>query len=423
MLKKYILLIVWIFILFSFSGCNKEAEQISQNIITSENMMKDLKRLYRNVCIVHPLLKDKEFKEKYDDLYEKLYERISEPMTVEEFYFVVVEALMPFNDAHTNARYSGHTDFIPLSLLWTDEGMIINKDSKKLRKGDKILKIGSKAPDEIISEIKEVVPSENDYWLKFIASHILPQKLYLWKFGVVNKDKVNIKVEHFDGDVEEIELAFESYLPHNSQETSKVKPYKYKIMKDKNLGVFQLDQCIYTNEYISLMNEFFKEVRENNITKVAVDLRRNTGGDLTVLNEFLSYVDVNEYEFFRDSLEEYNLVSKAYHRDDKLYKDKIYILTSNAVMSAANTFASVIKYNNIGKIVGQCTGNSPSHYGHIIHFDLLNSKIKISVSQTHWIWQGDKNSSNTLEPDVYVPVTRKDIVEDNDAVMEWVIND
>ena len=62
-----------------------------------------------------------------------------------------------------------------------------------------------------------------------------------------------------------------------------------------NLAVFTLTSCVYDEEYCSTVAAFFQRVDSLGIENVIVDLRGNTGGNSLVANEFLRYLDVDQY--------------------------------------------------------------------------------------------------------------------------------
>ena len=48
------------------------------------------------------------------------------------------------------------------SFVWLKDGMIISENTDLLKKGDKILSIGNKEPEQILKEMKKIIPAEND---------------------------------------------------------------------------------------------------------------------------------------------------------------------------------------------------------------------------------------------------------------------
>lgn len=53
------------------------------------------------------------------------------------------------------------------------------------------------------------------------------------------------------------------------------------------------------------------------------------------------------------------------------FKRNVYILTSSLTFSSANDFAVIFRDNNIGKIIGEPTGNQSSSYGMCLGLNYL----------------------------------------------------
>ena len=421
MYKKIISLFLCILILLGTSGCSNPPLK-TDVLLQPEQMKEDLDCLYKAVVDTHPKIEENNFKNEYDKIYKKLYDKIKKPMTVEKFIFIAEEAVMPFHDAHTSIfrmNIGSGIKAIPLKFLWLEGGMIVSDNTDLLKKGDKIISIGNKTPGQILKEMKMVIPAENDMRVKHLSQHFLPYIEYLDKLGLIYKNSVSVKVEHIDGKIQTVKLPL---IDATDEWVLNMEPYTYEIKKDNDLAVFHLNACVEDEGYREILNDFFSEVQLNGIDKIAVDLRHNTGGDSRVMDEFLRHIKIDDYTGYADR-RVYQICPKVkvYHDDGNLYNGKIYVLTSNATFSSANWFAVTFKYNKIGTIVGEPTGNALNCYGNINSFTLPNSKLYVSISKNNWVSPYMDDSKNTLEPDVYIPLTREDVVSGNDPCINWII--
>ncbi|MBO8140373.1 MAG: hypothetical protein H0Z22_07910 [Thermosipho sp. (in: Bacteria)] len=217
----------------------------------------------------------------------------------------------------------------------------------------------------------------------------------------------------------------------------------YTIDTKNSLGVFRLDKCIYNDVYKKTLENFFKEVAKNNIRNIAIELRKNTGGNSQIINEFMRYVDIDEYLFYTEdirfskqaseqrryirksrykSYSNRTIVNKKVSNKDLIYNGKLYVLTSSYTFSSANWFAVVIRDNNLGIIIGEPTGNQPSSYGDILRFQLPVSGFKFYVSHKKWVRPNtDNDPENSLYPDVEIYTTIEDILNEKDPQMEKLI--
>jgi C-terminal processing protease CtpA/Prc len=225
---------------------------------------------------------------------------------------------------------------------------------------------------------------------------------------------------------------------------SKSAPWvRFEIHKKQNLGVFVLDECTNNELYRDTLHRFFAEVREAKITRIAVDVRRNGGGDSSVLREFLQHLDVESYTHF-GSLTRWSPEARAQvgglarfawgtrrigqrrvqnSRVEKPFCGDVFIVTSKATFSSANWFAVIVQDNKIGKVLGEPTGNAPTSFGDQLRFELTHSGLSYRLSFKLWIRPDPKRDpADTLAPDCVIPTTARDLVDGRDAVLDFLRN-
>lgn len=202
----------------------------------------------------------------------------------------------------------------------------------------------------------------------------------------------------------------------NSDEIRTAKTYRdnndgsfvnYYIDEVNGLAILTLDSCVINKQYIDCVNNMFKEVKEQNIQNVVVDLRNNTGGNSGVVNEFIRYVDIDSYKnpIVKQRFGWFSIpVCSRYGKNDKyeelLFDGKIYLLTSNITFSSAMTFTDIIQANKIGIIVGESPGNAPNCYTDTAMFLTPNTRTEIMIS-TKRQYAIDKNKKEGLiQPDI-----------------------
>ena len=98
------------------------------------------------------------------------------------------------------------------------------------------------------------------------------------------------------------------------------------------------------------------------------------------------------------------------------YNGKIYILTSHATFSAAVMVAHCAKDNNLATIVGEIPGNSPTHFGNVVHvlddsgndmgrkdFETPNSKLSFRTTYMKFYRTDETKDGKRLIHDIKVP--------------------
>lgn len=424
--KKILTLLLISIFFFSICGCESSKQifnsktQTDLNMINKNDMKEDLDCLYDNLVKTHPEFKDAAFKKEYDKFYKGLYKKIKHPLKYEDFYFIIISALTPLKDGHTYAYYHLDQRYIPLEFIWTEaDGMIISKDNGRLKKGDKIISISNKTPEDILKSLKNIISAENDYWIKYRAQSFLPSDIFLRKLGLIQNDKVSIRVEHINGLKEDIDLNFNGD-PVPKEPTLN----KYEIIKDKGIAVLHLNELINDKLYSDMLDDFFKEVKDNNIKTIVIDLRHCNGGDSGTLNTFLTYLNIHAYKpYVMENMQ--NLLGIEQYNNNKEninYNGDIYVMTSPATFSSAVIFAETLKVNKIGTAIGEPAGNAPTHYGAPETIGLPHYFNTVCISTLENISPDNNRTDKFLKPDIYIPLTRDDIAENIDPVMKWLEN-
>ena len=94
-------------------------------------------------------------------------------------------------------------------------------------------------------------------------------------------------------------VTYDEYVAFNNIDATSEEddPFVYYEIDTKNdIAILTLDSCINNEEYKDCLNKMFSEIKENGIHNVAVDLRNNHGGNSSVANEFLKYINIDTYK-------------------------------------------------------------------------------------------------------------------------------
>ncbi|MBO7336393.1 MAG: hypothetical protein J6U42_05590 [Lachnospiraceae bacterium] len=239
------------------------------------------------------------------------------------------------------------------------------------------------------------------------AQNVSANKAYLEYCGVDVSDGVTYTYL-VDGEEKDVHYSFvpvneiKGYSPSSNNRSF----VNYEIDKDRKVGIFELDECNYNDEYRKTLKAFFEEVSANGIESVIVDLRDNGGGNSAVADEFIHYLDADKYYRLPMDIRYGNLLIKF---KNKLIKNKkleprfsgdVYILTSTNTFSAAKDFTMLVKDSGLGTVVGEPSGNLPDSYGDSINFMLPNSRLYYSMSFKRWFRIDETKRGLPLEADV-----------------------
>lgn len=401
---------------------NGEFVKLQDEYISPENAKDDLEQLQSFIVLNHPKLQNKKLGKKFLNQVEETKKSIKDPIKKDELYLIIQELLVTLEDAHTKAAFMPETKKIPLDFLWLDDDIVITESFNEFLKGDKILKIGDRNTKQILLELRKAIPAENEFWVKSMGEALLLTKAYLKKLELIEANgEVIFTIERANGHVKKIREHLDMFTFYERYKEYSIDPYSFNVY-DNNLAIFTLNKCIANNGVAREIENFFKMVEEKNISKIGIDLRENYGGDSRVINQFLRYIkNKQEYKSYviKNNYKKMKLV-KTSSNDEYMYSGRIYILTSKNTFSSAVLFANTFKINDIATIIGEPSGNSVSHYGDPIHKMLENSNVSIFVSTKYWE-SPDGSNESILKPNVLIVKNQKDIIDDNDPVIEWLL--
>jgi len=348
---------------------------------------------------------------------------------------LLARVLVPLHDAHTALAPPRSGETIALPFSWLAEGLVVTADAGDLRRGDAIEAVAGRNSGELMALLGSHVPAENQHWLRLQAPGLLADLGMLRFFGLCEKAPVAVRIER-DGKRIDVEVG-PGPIPGPR---GKALPWaRHEIDTKHSLGVFTLDRCTVDETYREALDAFFTAVRVAKVTRVAVDLRANSGGNSGVVDEFLRYIDVESYASFsgdvrwsaaalqqRKALGQVRFESAKANRKRNVrvegpFAGELLVLTGPGTFSSGNWFAVVVQDNHLGKVVGEPTGNAPSSFGDILSFTLPNSGLCYTVSFKRWIRPDPaRDPAICLEPDVAVPRTRQNVRDGTDPVLEWL---
>ena len=425
----------------------------STDTISVEMMKQDFEFTLQKLESIHPLTVNG-CSDEQKEIIKDIRKEIKKPLKKREFEFLINRLFYTFHDAHTNLWFDWRTG-ISLPILWLKNGMFIlkfndnskyykyfihnrftNLQTSNFQNGDKIISIGDKSVECIINELKQIICTENYSFIKLMGQDVLISRSYLDFYNLIHNDSVKITIER-NHEIIETKIP----VVKLGQRLKDKKWIEYSIDNINDFAILNLKQCIFDSTYKATLRKFFKEANENNINNVILDLRVNDGGDSQVVAEFIRYFDIDDFIWYGANVR-YSPDVRAITKESEfgykhfppylfknnrvsaelVFKGNLFVLTNKNTFSSANMFAVIIKDNNIGKIVGESTGNKPTCYGNPLNFMMPNSEIYFRVSIKEFLRPNSKaNSEDSLYPDIEVYTTIDDVINDKDTQLEKIV--
>lgn len=368
----------------------------TDSVLTAEQALEDFDYIYRVISENHPCFLDKSGLDKeIDSVYE------SERRSLAENPEITVKTLWRSASEMCHALGDAHTIVVPITDTYAEDWSKIN--------GGEVVSIDGVPCADLLADFRSFFSYEPqvDFYADHMFGQVILRKSFLELLGIDTSDGADYEIiidgetvtEHYDF----VEGADVKGIGNSAELCS------YTIDKENSIGIFTLNECVLNNEYKTALKVFFDEVKDNNIRTVAVDLRENGGGNSLVINEFLRYIDVDEYTIFGGTderqggkLKIWSAEREKNKKTDNAFDGELYALTSNFTFSSGMNFAVAIADNNIGKIIGEIPGNLPGHYGDKLSFQCPNSGLIVSVSYKKFHRADSAKDGQPLMPDVIV---------------------
>jgi hypothetical protein len=394
---------------------------------------------------------------------------IANPQTAESFYFTLNRFLQNFDDAHTLVRWqeadTERYEHINLPVAWNESGIFFIQDTADFNRGERIHRMGPLDESELLARLREVIPAENNGYLMAQAASLLNRADYLRMLEIVNaNNSVVIEVSDTNGSLRQ---ASTQLITASSNQTGQSQ-VSYQVWPQDSLAVLRFDRFDYNEQLAHGMEAFFQDVKEQDIRKVAVDLRNNPGGDSAVAFAFLEHFSDIDYRSFSvdirvseelDTLAPHFAIAAMnpvleqfgqppipenashYRLDqnvvkaivlsrlvlvppDKMVKvsgKQIYLLTNALTFSSGNLFTILVKDNKLGQIIGEPTGNRVGFNGSELHFDIPHTRLYLNLSTARMIRPGpSQGDADSIVPDVYIPLTPDAVVAGTDSLLEYL---
>ena len=378
-------------------------------------------------------------------------------------------ALVPLHDAHLEVRMNEEAaracERLPVDFEWSGAGLWLRTGTPELPVGSRVLRLGAIEATDLEKALAQRIPSEVPQWVRANGSSRLGRVDTLATLGVLGADDtVSVAVLRPDG--KQVRTKLKLVQP-TAQANSK--PWVgYRIFAAQHTGWFWFDRFEYNEELSSQLDAFLEAAERAGVTKVAIDVRGNPGGDSSVAIAMLDAMGFDGYQVFaveprpspalaegipplmpealnpvfaqvgvpaipadartyvlppplvlaqlRDRVTAHPLKHALSHRP------KLFLLTDSGTFSSGTLFAVLMRDNHLGPLVGEAPGNSATFNGTEFHVALRDMPyfLNLTMARLHRIDTAAPDDAS-LVPDVALPVTGADLAAGRDRALDYVL--
>jgi hypothetical protein len=320
-------------------------------------------------------------------------------------------------DSHTTIDLRSFTGFrqLPLRFEWFADGIFVIGATEEYREalGLRLSRIGGAPVEAVIEVLREVIPYENESWLRFSLVSILtiPEVLEAQNL-VAAASRISLELLDSGGRAVEIEVPA---MPRQGLTFTDAGPPPearplYRQRPDENywLAFLEPSRTLYVQyrrasdggpePFSRFAAGIVERLDTEPVRALVLDLRNNTGGNSGLMEPLLLALE---------------------RRPEWSSGDGLYTIIGRATFSSALMNAFDLKVRTRAILVGEPTGGKPNHYGQVSSFYLPTSGIRVFHSTR--FFRLSATDVPSLEPDVGVELRSRDYFEGRDPVLEAVL--
>ncbi len=460
-----------------------------QKELSSEQVESEYEMLEKTLVAVHPgLYRYQDSADVHEGL-QMLREQMLMNPKPSDIFIAVSKFIASIKCDHTIARgrvmESGmyrQKNKLPFTFEWLDDKMILVKNadtSVDLSPGTEINSINGVNVAQIKETLMQYVPADGNtagniskkleiqsYTFRYNYFDAFHASLFPFK-----SDKIKIEIQiqgEDDVKVVEVQAMTPSYRSTKLGElypglpTSPDELWSFKIIKE-DIGLLEMGDFVTVDfEYFDwrkMLKESFKEMKQEGIEKLIIDIRQSIGGMDHVAEELSKYVireqckpidfegrsrylifpeDIKsmtstwgDNHWFYDLRDDEPIERNGYYVFDRSFKSKpieprktafngeIVLLTGGKNVSASFYMARFFQKCNLGTIIGQETGGNQLgiNGGNSVFLKLPYSGVQINVPVMGTFATEDVSDSGVI-PDIMVKRSRLDIANNIDSELE-----
>jgi len=353
---------------------NKETKKEGGFELTA--LQEDVDKLKQYIQNKHPMLFTD--KEALDVLLVEQYKKIEEGMTLLEFYRVVAPIVSQLRCGHTfiglsDSDFEKFIDtslFLPFNLYWYNGKAYVTQNNlvPGLPLGAEVISINNIPMIEIIDGLYSNTGADGTnetskkrainagFRYHYALDNDITEQItviYREKDTTTKRELIAQAVTKKDIDSSGDDFWFE--LSHNSRSNSTLFDDEYALLRMATFYPYGSESVASFNTFI---DGFFEEVEHHKVENIIIDVRDNFGGDPYVAAHLLSYLEKEPITYFVEGTPYYSSLTKPLAKAEKSFEGNIYVLMNGNSFSTTGHFLALLKYHQIGTLIGEESGGS-----------------------------------------------------------------
>ena len=400
-------------------------------------LQEDFLQLRKSLESDHCNLYEYTRKEKFDSLFDHQFACIDHPMRYHEFF----QILAPINNIigcmHSNVWMAGSywdygkNNLFPLQVKFIAGYTVVSgyyNDTSQVPVGSIILEINSRPIDKIINDLTSSYSSdglnkqfqyaqvEKRFPMAYARFYGFPEK-YIITYALPGR-KTSVTTELIPADINRVRKIVFKNFDHP--------PPTLKITDKSDLAILKVPSFIFYDRveyFTNFVDSAFKELKNENVKNLILDLRGNDGGDPFCSVPLFSNLEKEPVSYFANEYGRYSEFANPIPLAENRFEGNLYTLIDKHCGSTNGHFCALLKYHRIGKLVGEEGGSTYKCNARSKEFTLDNTKMIVNIARATFSAAVEgMDKTKGVEPDYYVEQIYKDFLEGKDTAMDFTLN-
>jgi Tfp pilus assembly protein PilF len=362
-------------------------------------------------------------KAEFDAYVKKLHDDIPK-LTDNQIIVGFMKLMRMMGDGHTQIRPGGTTHNqtqpgFPVEFYFFKEGLFITAAAPQHADlvGTQVLRIGENTPEKVLETLDAIISQDNKMWVKNIGAGMMRRPKVMNGLGLIAAaDKMQITVRDAEGKTRTATLTEDASGQTNNWLTARQNAkipeplylknrralYWFEYVPESKMVFFQYNAVQNNpNEPLTqFCDKLFKFINENDVEKLVIDMRWNSGG-----NNFLN-----------------RPIIQGLIRNDKInQKGKLFVIVGRQTFSAAMNGATELERFTKAIFAGEPTGSSPNFVGESVRIALPYSKMEGSISDLLWQSSVAMDYRTWIAPLLYAPPSFELYKANRDPALEAIL--
>lgn len=363
-------------------------------LLHSADMEKDLDLLVRTLAETHPSPYAISGQTKFMKLVEKAKASCEEPLTGDQFLYVVSSLLEKVGCSHTCARINieawmgnrNSPEFLPIQVVTNGEELICKGmweyGAGSIEPGARILSINGLSSQAILEALSDIIPSESrrsstklnnmnrhfSYWY-----HLLdPSGDFLLEYESQNNKQA---VEVTGIPLPEAEDPFAPPKGNSLVQYGADLGTDAVVLKINSFYIFSME------EYFATLDSIFVSLKSQGISNLVLDLRNNAGGHPIFAAQLFSYLTGKPFTWFEriPEIKEFEPLYGEMQPNGNAFTGKLFVLVNGGSLSTTGHLISLLDYHTDAVFLGQVPGSTRTCNDFSRRVLLEESGIEVSI--------------------------------------------